>query len=486
MYEIHSCMPRSYTVDKTGQLSYTVNEVSKVTYQDFLQVGADVKDIANFIRKAINDHVSSELYKTARIADDYDRGQNTTILNYQKTITGIKGQKYQDFLSPTHRMASNYYHIFISQACQYLLSNGVTWKNEQTAKVFGNDFDNRLIDIATSALNGSVAYGFFNNDHVEVLPIYDRDKPSFVPITDEVTGELMMGIKFWQIADNKPLNAVMYEADGITEFMFSNADYKPIDSAWISYGNGIYAKNKYPYKRIRISSKQTGTQYYDGGNYSALPIIPMYGNKLRQSEIINLREKIDAYDFILNGFEDDLDNAQIYWIIRGAGGMDDADIVQFLDRLRTVKAAAPMDGQDVQAQAIQIPVEARERLLDRLDRQLYKDAQAFNPDDVKSGATVTAQINAAYVPLDLKTDLFEYCVLEFLGGLMTIANIQDNPTFTRNKLTNVSEEVQTLVTAATHLSSEYVTQKILTLFGDGDKVNEILKQMDAEDVDIDE
>jgi hypothetical protein len=378
-------------------------------------------------------------------------------------------------------MASNYYHIFISQACQYLLSNGVTWKNEQTAKVFGSDFDNRLIDIAIAALNGSVAYGFFNYDHVEVLPIYDRDKPSFVPITDEVTGALMMGIKFWQLADSKPLNAVMYEADGITEFMLTKSDYSPTDSAWISYSNGIYAKNKYPYKRIRILSKQTGTQYYDGGNYSALPIIPMYGSKLRQSEIVNLREKIDAYDFILNGFEDDLDNAQIYWIIRGAGGMDDVDIVQFLDRLRTVKAAAPMNGQDVQAQTIEIPVEARERLLDRLERQLYKDAQAFNPDDVKSGATVTAQINAAYVPLDLKTDGFEYCVLDFLSGLMAIANVQDEPTFTRNKLTNASEQIQMLVTAGTYLSSEYVTQKILTLLGDGDKVSEVLREQDAED-----
>lgn len=451
-----------------------------ITYQDYLKVGTDVKNVANFVRKVIQEHINSDLYKTAQIADDYDRGLNTTIMSYQKTITNIKGQQYNDYLSPVHRMANKYYHIFTSQSCQYLLSNGVTWKSGNIDKRLGNNFDNQLVKLTRAALNASVAYAFYNNDHIEILPIYSKDSPAFAPVLDEESGALKLGVKFWQLSESKPLRAVLYEEDGITEFMYVKLDYQPQDTNWIYYGNGLYAKDKYTYMRIKLDSVQEGTIYTDGGNYSTLPIIPMYGNELKQPEIVNLREKLDAYDFILNGFEDDLDNAQIYWIIRGAGGMDDIDVQQFLERLKTVKAAAPADGQDIQPYTVNIPVDARERLLDRLERQLYRDAQAFNPDDVKSGATVTAQINAAYVPLDMKTDELEYCVLDFLNALMLLVGIQDEPTFTRNKLTNATEQVQALVTASTHLSSDYVTQKILTLFGDGDKTKEVLQQMDSE------
>ena len=48
---------------------------------------------------------------------------------------------------------------------------------------------------------------------------------------------------------------------------------------------------------------------------------------------------------------------------------------------------------------------------------------------------------------------------------------------------NVQEEVQTVIQAASYLSEDYITQKVLTLLGDGDKAEEMIKQRDAEAVD---
>ena len=56
----------------------------------------------------------------------------------------------------------------------------------------------------------------------------------------------------------------------------------------------------------------------------------------------------------------------------------------------------------------------------------------------------------------------------------------ENPTFVRSKMVNVTEEIQVLVQAAQYLSSEYLTKRILTLFGDLDKVDEVLDQIDLE------
>ena len=47
-----------------------------LTYQDFLAVGNREEDKMNFVRKAINHYKSSEMYKTAVVADLYDRKRN--------------------------------------------------------------------------------------------------------------------------------------------------------------------------------------------------------------------------------------------------------------------------------------------------------------------------------------------------------------------------------------------------------------------------
>lgn len=448
-----------------------------LTYQDLKAVSDVDRDRAEFVRKVINEHQTSILYSTAKIADDYDRCRNTTIMQYQKTITTITGSVVPDQWSVTHRSTSNFFNVFITQLNQYLLANGVTWKNSATGKHLGLDFDTRLQQAGKAALCGGVSFGFFNYDHLEVFSALE-----FAPIYDDENGALAAGVRFWQIDSGKPLRATLYEMDGYTNFLWKRDQQTPPEEIfWTLVGEGCYMQAKTPYKLKSRESGSEGTTIFAGENYEAFPIVPLYGNPHRQSELVGKREKIDAYDFILNGFEDDLDNAQIYWIIQGAGGMDDPDLAQFLDRLRTVKAAAPADGQEVSPVTVNIPYEARERLLERLEKQLYRDAMIMNPEDIASGAATATQIRAAYERQNVKADQFEYCVHEFIRGILRVAGIEDDPTFTRSMIVNVQEEIQTLVMAASYLGSEYVTRKILTLLGDGDQANQVLAQLDAED-----
>lgn len=430
------------------------------TYQDLLAVPQNEQDRANFVNEVIKDHKSSKLYATAQLADEYDRCQNRTTLRYQKLITDLSGKRYKDETATVHRTCSNFFDIFVTQLNQYLLANGVTWAKGAEDKL-GKDFDTRLQQAGKAALIGGVSFGYFNLDHLEVFSVLQ-----FAPLYDEETGALAAGVRFWKIDDSKPLRATLYEMDGLTNYLWSNKE--PSDK-WQPIGNGTYMMPKQPYKVYIRESEADGLVIVDGENYPAFPIVPLWGNPRHQSEIEGLQDKIDAYDFITNGWEDDLDNAQLYWIIKGAAGMDDPDLLQFLDRLRTVKAAAPADGQEVTPVTVSIPVEARNTLLDRLEKQLYKDAMILNPDDIASGAATATQIKASYEPQNVKTDQYEYCVIEFIQGILAIAGIDDEPTFTRSTIVNTQEEVNTVINAASYLDSEYVTTKIMTLLGDGDK-----------------
>jgi SPP1 family phage portal protein len=231
-----------------------------------------------------------------------------------------------------------------------------------------------------------------------------------------------------------------------------------------------------------VRTEADGTIIYDGENYPGFPIVPMFGNPHHQSELVGLQEQIDCYDLIKSGFANTVDEASlIYWTIRNAGGMDDVDMAEFVQRIRRLHVATAMDDADAEPHQIEAPYNSREALLDRLRSDLYEDAMALDTKSIAGGAVTATQIKAAYEPLRSKASQFEYCVLDFLHGIMAIAGIDDKPTFTPDMLINQNEEIQTVVSAGEYLDQEYVTTKILTILGDADKVKEVLARMSAEE-----
>ena len=427
-----------------------------------------------FVLNVIQQHKQSDLYKTAVIGDEYYRQINTTITEHENMIRLATGEIIPDNMSPNHKMASNFFNRFITQLNQYLLGNGVTWSDKSTASKLGDDFDGKLQKLGEAALSGNVAFGFWNRDHMEIFRVGSAaaDVPIFAPLLDEENDAVKSGVRYWKLAFDKPLRATLYELDGYTEYIYRNGQ------------KGEILKPKTPYIEYSRTSEVSGTEIYNGENYNGFPIIPLWGNPNKQAEIVGIRNAIDCYDLLKNGFANDLDTAQIYWLVHGAGGMDDFDLVEFLRRLAKNKVAAPLDGQDVEAMTVNIPYEARERLLDRIEADLYKDFGALNIDEIKGGAVTATQIEAAYEPLNTKADQYEYCVLEFLKQLLKIAGIEgENPTFTRSKLINVNESVQTVLLAAAQIDDdEYLTRKILTILGDGDKADDILSRRAANEM----
>lgn len=436
------------------------------TYQDLLAIGENDQNRMDFVRAVINDHQNSQLYKNAVIADKYDRQQNVTICNYQKALFNLQGRPVEDLWSANYKLASNFFKRFVTQQNQFLLGNGITWGKDETSEKLGDDFDTRTQEAGRAALVGGVAFGFWNLDKLVVFKVTE-----FAPLYDEENGALMAGVRFWQLASNKPLRATLYELDGYTDYMWEN-------------GKPSILKDKRPYILKTRTTQVDGTEIYDGENYPSFPIVPFWGNPHHQSELLGIRSQIDAYDIIKSGFADDLDTAQVYWVLHNTGGMNDEDLAQFIERLHIVHAASVDDeaGTAVDAHTVDIPSEGREKLLDRIEKDLYKDYMAFNPETIASGAATATQIRAAYEPINSKADEYEYCAIEFLKGILNVAGIEDDPTFERSYIINRQEEVQVLTLAAQYLTEDYVTEKILTVLGDADRAEETLREIDAEGV----
>lgn len=437
------------------------------TYQDWLKVaGSNDRERMAFVKTLITDHKNSDIYKQAVDGENYYKGQNTTIKRYEKMLYNAKGQAVPDVLSANHKIATRFFYRDVLQAVSTLLGNGITWKNGEGEKALGDDFDRKVIKAGRNAQIGGVCFGFYNNQKVEIYKITE-----FAPLYDEEDGALKAGVRFWQIDNQKPLRATLFELDGYTEYQWDK------DNA-----EGFVKQAKRGYLAVIKSSEADGDIIYEYRNYPTFPVVPCWSNEMKQNELLPIRATIDCYDLINSGYANDVDDASlIYWTITNAGGMDDVDLVQFIDKMRKIHAAQTDGDQQVTANTVDVPYQSREMLLERLEKQLYKDAMALNTYDIANGAVTATQIEAAYEPLNEKLDGFEAEISDFIARLLTVAGASDEPTYTRSIIVNKTEDIATLVNSALYLDDEYLTEKIMTLMGDKDKVDEILKQKAASD-----
>ena len=440
----------------------TYNDLDEVVKQN------NQKAIMDFVLKAIKQHKETDDYKIAVDAELYYKHQNPTIMRYQRWIFNTFGQKVPDIWSPNNKIASNWYNYFTTQSVSYLLGNGVTFKKESNKDKLGKDFDKKVQDVATHAKNGGVAFGFWNLDHLECF-----DLTEFVPIYDEDDGGLKAGIRFWQIDDSKPLRATLYELDGYTDYI-----KRKNEDVAILHG-------KRAYTQIVRKNDIEGETILDGAPPAGFPIVPLW-NINRQSDLVGNRGTIDAYDLMVSGLINNVSDGEfIYWILKNCGGMDSVDDAKFIEQLKLTRVAHADgdDGASVEAHNVTVEFEATAEALDRLTAQLYTDFMALRVQDLSAGNKTATEISAAYEPINQKTDQFEYQVTEFINGILALAGIEDEPTYTRSQMSNQSEMMEMVLQAAEYLDDEYVTTKILTLLGDADKAQEVLRRKYAEAAD---
>lgn len=437
-----------------------------------LECGEDEKKRMDFILQAISRHKSSTAYCLAADAKLYYEGENPTISRYEKIIYDFQGRAHKDIYTANHKIKSQFFQFAVDQENNYLLGNGVTFKNGTTKDKLGSKaatFDSQIGLAAEYALVGGVSFGFWNLDHIDVFEITE-----FVPLEDEENGALTAGIRFWQIDDTKPLRCTLYELDGFTEYI-----KRPSEDMKV-------LREKRPYILHTNRAEVDKTAIYTGQNYPGFPIVPLKNNRKGLSELSGRRNTIDALDLCRSNMVNNVDEGNlIYWVLTNCGGMDDLDDVKFFERLKTlhVAHAGTEEGAGAEPHSIEAPFEGTSATIDMLSRELYEDFQAFDSSAVSAGNQTATAIKASYVPLDLKCDKFERQVTAFINGILELAGIDDEPSYTRNQIVNKQEEVQTVLMGAEYVTKEYITRKLLTVLGDADMAEGMLKEMEAEEVD---
>lgn len=440
-----------------------------LTYDDLLALGEDEQKRTEFVLAAINDHKNSAAYRLAKDAEMYYNGNNPTIAKYEKLLYDLSGRAHVDMWTANHKIASAFFTFVVDQEVSYLLGNGVRFSNNTTKDKLGKDFDEEVMDALEYARIGGTSFGFWNLDHLEVFRFTE-----FKPLYSEETGKLMAGVRWWQLDNTKPLRATLFEVDGYTQYIRPKGEEFHI------------FKEKQPYKVKRVSTEAEGEIDADGENYDGFPIVPLYANKEHQSAIVGRRNTIDALDLATSNMVNNVDEGNlIYWVLTNCGGMDDLDDARFVERIKTLHVAhADGDaGANAVPNTIEAPFEGTKTTIDMLIDRLYEDFQAFDAKSMAANDMSATAIRAGYVRLDMKTDKIERQVTRFIDGVLALAGIDDDPTYERNRIVNATEETQRIIMQAQYFDEEYIMQKLLSVNGDIDMLEEIAKRKDAENAD---
>ena len=428
------------------------------TYQDF--EACPEADRPKFLLSVIAAHQSSETYKEAVLADEYDAQRNRTVIEFTRQVFSTSGVKVDDPTASDYRICSNFFHRLCTQRVMYSLGNGVsfvqpredgTGVDEVKDLLGGEALDFTLLQAGLHAVEHGITFLLWDLDRLVEFPVTE-----FAPLWDEVDGRLRAGVRWWRIDDSRPMTVVLYEEGGVTRFHATK------ENALEQLGE------RRAYVTEIASTPAGGDEVVGERNYGPLPVVPMYGNRLGQSALVGMREAIDSYDLIRSGFADDLqDCAEIWWTVGNAGGMTDSDLARFRDRLKYLRIASvdTEAGQVAQPYTQDMPFQARQAYLTTIRSEIYESFGGLDVHTVAAGAT-NDHIDAAYQPMDENAADFEHWVAEALRQVLRLQGVDDSPVFKRQRISNQKEQVEMLVQEAAWLDEATILRKLPNLTPD--------------------
>lgn len=441
---------------------------TQYTFEDWLAAPEDKREL---IGQIISAYKTSHDFRWALIAQSYFNTENTEIKNkyivqldaYEmktpakdpvsgetlldpdgKPIMETKAVKKETKVAGT-RLSSGFFFRFVTQECQHLLGNGVTLKDSKLKDHLGRAFDTTLSKMGEHALVDGVCWGFWNNNHLEEIRAVVDGQSGAVALVSEEDSTPRVVIQFWRLEEKKPLFVRVFEPDGVTL-------YKSAED-----GNLTVKENKRAYKRTVVRDN-AGPFMVSEENHPFLPVIPLYANPERRSELTEaIKSKIDCFDRIASDFGDNLQMANdIYWVLNNFGGTS-KEILATLAQIKELRAVANISdgtgsGSTAEPHTFEVPYAARQTALDILRRELYRDAMALDIETLTGSSLSTEAIETASKELNLKCDRFEWCVFEFVQNVLLLAGVEsERIVFKRQNITNTTQTIENIYLAASDL-----------------------------------
>lgn len=482
-----------------------------------------LKSHTNVLNTIIKDFIASDDYKEMIESDKYYESQNVKITERQKLmmlyeerekiIEGKVVKEQYPYTAPdlsraNHKLAHGYLYELINQCKDYLVGNPV--KTEYDDKIPEN-----ITETIDDILYKYNDWGKFNQENVKNAQKYKIGWSRIV--IDENTGNLrLLNVNSKQVIYF--LNE--YEELQCLIYLYTKVEYDDKGKKQeVKYAEVFDDTFKDVYKStkgykftidkedVRLLSKitQYETTTTDEPHvieteeilsWGRIPWVMWKYNDDNVDALKPIRCFIDIMDIDLSDLANNVDDIQdAIWILENYQGQS---IKQFMEDLKIKKAINVGDGGKVDSKTVEIPTEAREKLYDRCEKNIYRFGRGINfADRDKLGNASGVALKWSYGPLDEKADDLEEngqlalndlfnLIFTYLNVLGIYKNEYDSNDikfiFDRHMITNELEQVNMVMN-----STDLISRKTaLSHHPFVDDAEEEIKEIESDEQEVDE
>lgn len=354
------------------------------------------------VKKLIKKHISahSALITDTQVAERYYRNKND-ILN-RAANTDEVGNPLRN---ADNRICNNFHGLLVNQKASYLFTApplfdvGDDSTNKRISETLGDNYPKVCKDLCINASNAGIAWLHYWINAGGQFKYAVIDSKQVIPI--------------WSTQLEKELLGVFRTYTQIDE---DTGDTYEIYEYWNNEGCQTFRK-------LTSTSIETGltvypmfTSFPDGEtnsiehSFGRVPFIPFMNNNIVENDLVNIKGHSDTYDNVYSGFANDLEDIQE--IIFVLAGYEDEDLGVFLNQLKKYKTIktnnySDSDKSGLSTLSIDIPVEAREKLLEITRKAIFEKGQGVDPQQQDFGNASGVALKFMYSLLELKAGLLE-------------------------------------------------------------------------------
>jgi SPP1 family phage portal protein len=355
----------------------------------------------DIIHTYIQDFESSKTRKDMRTGERYYKNEND--INQRKLYKYVDGSKVEDTERPNNKLSHSFAKLLVDEKVNYLLGKSPIIAaddekfQEKLIDILDDEFDDTIQEIGIESSNKGIAWLQPYIDEEGSLKFEKHDSEKIIPIWKESSHKTLEAIirvyyiETYEGKDRKDVKKVEYwTKDDVTYYTYFNGSMVPdVEAPGESEPIGHFRVNDGEYK-----------------GWGLVPFIPFKNNNRELNDLTYFKTLIDDYDKNTSDTSNTLDDiARFIYILKDYGG---TDLGEFLSDLKLYKAIKVNGDGGVDKLSPDIEIEAVEKHLDRIKKDVYIFGQGVDMDTDKFGNSPSGiALQFLYSALDLKCDQME-------------------------------------------------------------------------------
>ena len=315
-------------------------------------------------------------------------------------------KKEKPLRNADNRIPFNFHGLLVNQKASYMFTApplfdlGEKKANKDLVKFLGDKYPKVCKDLCIEASNCTVGWLHVWCDKKSTWKYAIVPAEQVIPVWSDSLEKELLGVfrSYQNIDDDTGDTYIIYEYWNETEC----AAYR------LKAGDEL--DQLLPYQMFLVDPMLC--EYADTYRHGVgeVPFFPFFNNNIDTDDLKNIKPLIDVYCKVFSGFVNDLEDIQeVIFVLSNYGG---ADLGQFLRDLKDYKAIqieseGDGDHSGVSTLTIELPVEAREKLLEITRKCIFEQGMGVDPDPQNFGNSSGVALKFLYALLEQKAGLQE-------------------------------------------------------------------------------